>query len=571
MPKKTTKPVTEKPAAPATTNPAAAPVPEVLVRIPLEKLVPSPHNPRHIDSADPSIRELADSIRANGLLQPGVARPIPDQTGSYELLAGGRRFAAHVLLGAPDMLCIVRQLNDQAALEVTVLENLQRSDLTPFEEARGVQSLLDTGHPVAEIAAELGKSPQWVARRAQLTKLIPAARIQFEKAESTVGHMLAFSALPEEVQKDLVKSLPRWGLMPTRLSDFLRWLGEQQHLLKKAIFPLDIPTAGAPPCRLCLNRTGANPDLFGDDAAPASAADDRCLKSACWEQKRIAQVNRLLQAAQAKHKDLVMVKTEPSDEDGLSKVPQVGKETWYDRQIVKQGVPGAVPSFVVFGPDAGKVIWTKTTRNGSTRTNTGKPARPVGADGKPVPPKPHERQLGLHQKRCAWMVSAFLDGAMGNLSEPFEKMPHTKVLNILLAFGSTVRHDSSYKRETAWEDYYDFGAEKGPDAGTLEAAFTNHLMRIFEGRVSYTTLDTAEAAYLEAARICRLFGYPLFKNHYEACMKALPVPKSWGTIPDPWADAPGDQVADPFDPKHELPRKFKAVADSEGKGQKAKN
>lgn len=570
MRKKTEKPTQAAPdaAAPAhaaPNGPAETPAPregttrqqDRLARIPMVLLKPSPHNPRTIREDDPALQELAASIRANGLVQPAVVRESPLYAGSYEILAGERRFRAHKLIGAEDMLCIVKDLDDKAALEVTVLENLQRTDLTPLEEARGVQALLDTGHTAAEIGGELGKSAQWVARRARLTHLTPEARERFQADGSTVAQMLAFAALPPDVQARSLVDMDKWLFKPERKEAFLQELAARQQILAKA--PFDTKDGGlvpnTPDCAACFRRTGCNPDLFGTDTE--SAEEDRCLDGDCWNLKVNATMRNKLAAARAEHPELLLVRTEYAGHKDIDRLPAVGADT--DAPIVKAKAPGAKPAFVAYGAKAGSVVWVVPPKDGAPDK------RERGADGKPTPPKPHERRQQLHWKRCAWMVQEFSarteDGIMHQLSQAFARMDAGKQLNILLAFGSNVRHDSSYKRETAWEDYEDFGGDKGPDAGTLEAAFDNHLAPIFRGRVTYTGLDQAEAAFVEACRICRLMGVCLFATRHQACMKAVPVPKSWAGVADPWADGHDKNgepcVKDPYDPEYEQPRKFK--------------
>jgi ParB family transcriptional regulator, chromosome partitioning protein len=131
----------------------AIPTASVMVRLPLDDLTPSPHNPRRIDPDDPKLAELAESLRTLGQIEPIVVRLVvaggekngDDHTILYDhvILAGERRFRAAILAGLTHLECKVVECDDKTALEITVVENLQRADLHPLEEARGVRSLLD--------------------------------------------------------------------------------------------------------------------------------------------------------------------------------------------------------------------------------------------------------------------------------------------------------------------------------------------------------------------------------------------------------------------------------------------
>ena len=540
-------------AAPA---PAAPREPERLERIPLNCLVPSPNNPRKIDPADPALAELAESIRANGLLQPAVVRPISTVRNavglgaSYEILAGERRFEAHKLLTAPDMLCIVRVMDDDAALRVTVLENLQRADLTPLEEAVGVKALLAGGHTPEDIAVEIGKTPAWVARRARLTELIPEARKALIENESTIQQMLAVAALPAPEQKWAIGR--DWMLDPQRTQDLLYEIAERQMKLAAAPFPVDLSFKGGfPACTECQKRTGCNPLLFGDDQEPSK--DDRCLDPGCWEAKVKIWLEQALEEARRDHPGIILAKTECGDM-AHEKMLHVGTKDWDDGKICKKGAPDAKPAFVAYGPRLGQVVWVKVKKESAAAV---KAAANRGADGKPIPPKPHERQRTLHQKRCAWMVNLFVESVACNLGEFFEKMEPGKLLNVLMAFGCSQNTGSdTYRLGDAWKHYAAIGGDAGPCKGDLEQFYVKHVAPVFKQRVRFEGLHHAERAFVEAAQICRLLGYRLFTDHYTACMKSLPVPRSWGNIPDPWA--PAGEIKDPFDPVHEQHREFKA-------------
>ncbi|TIV07236.1 MAG: ParB/RepB/Spo0J family partition protein, partial [Mesorhizobium sp.] len=111
-------------------------------KVPIEFLSPNPKNPRrHFGDAD--LTDLAHSIREHGVVQPVVARPSPAQPGHYEIIAGERRWRAAQRAGLVEIPIIVRDVNDRTALELAIIENVQRTDLNPVEEAMGYQQLID--------------------------------------------------------------------------------------------------------------------------------------------------------------------------------------------------------------------------------------------------------------------------------------------------------------------------------------------------------------------------------------------------------------------------------------------
>ncbi|MSO96973.1 MAG: ParB/RepB/Spo0J family partition protein [Rhodospirillaceae bacterium] len=139
--------------------------------LPVDVLTPSPLQPRkHFD--EPSLNELAASIKEKGILQPLLVRPDPNTPGRYEIIAGERRWRAAQRAQVHDVPVLVRELSDSEVLEVALIENLQRQDLSPAEEARGYQRLIDDfAHTQEEISEIVGKSRTHVANLLRLLNL----------------------------------------------------------------------------------------------------------------------------------------------------------------------------------------------------------------------------------------------------------------------------------------------------------------------------------------------------------------------------------------------------------------
>lgn len=179
------------------TTAALAPTDLQFLAIPVASLHPSPLNPRKRMTG---IEELADSIRSVGILEPLVVRPVP--YGVYEVVAGGRRLEAARLAELDTVPCTVRPLTDEQALELAIIENNQRGDIHPLEEADAFQRLrdLDPGHTPGSIAAKIGRPVAYVVQRLKLLALVPEVREAFANDDITIGHAHLLAALTPEQQ-----------------------------------------------------------------------------------------------------------------------------------------------------------------------------------------------------------------------------------------------------------------------------------------------------------------------------------------------------------------------------------
>jgi len=179
--------------------------------LPIDSIVPNPRQPRqHFDEA--ALEELAQSIREVGLLQPLVVRPTAE--GTYELIAGERRWRACQRAGLKTVPVVVRPSGDQASLEMALVENLQRSDITPVESAKAFRRLIqEFGLTQEQVAERVGKSRTAVANTLRLLKLPPRALEALEKGEITEGHARALLALNSEPEMlALLERIVRTGL-----------------------------------------------------------------------------------------------------------------------------------------------------------------------------------------------------------------------------------------------------------------------------------------------------------------------------------------------------------------------
>ncbi len=201
-------------AAPKTTTtaaPEAAPgTPERVQRVPLERIHPCPFQPRKEFSAE-ALRELADSIKEQGIVQPLIVR---EQNGRLELIAGERRWRAAQLLKLAEVPVIVRQADDRAVLELALIENLQRENLNAIEEAQGYAQLIEQFHLTQDVVATtVGKSRAAVANALRLLKLAPPIQAHLREGRLSVGHAKAILGLATDpLQKSAADRILKDGL-----------------------------------------------------------------------------------------------------------------------------------------------------------------------------------------------------------------------------------------------------------------------------------------------------------------------------------------------------------------------
>ena len=176
-----------------------------LRHMPIELLKASPNNPRKT-FRDNDLDELAKSIGDKGLLQPIVVRPLAQ--GEYEIVAGERRWRAAQRAGVHDVPVLIRELSDGEALEIALIENIQRSDLNPLEEARAYGLLLEQfSYTQQQLADSIGKSRSHIANTLRLLNLPESVRAQIEQGSLTAGHARALVATgsPAELADKIIK------------------------------------------------------------------------------------------------------------------------------------------------------------------------------------------------------------------------------------------------------------------------------------------------------------------------------------------------------------------------------
>ena len=186
-----------------------------LKNLPVEHLQRGQYQPR-VDMRQDSLEELADSIKAQGVVQPIVARPISKKDGSqrYEIIAGERRWRAAQMAGLAEIPAVIRDVPDEAAIAMTLIENIQRENLNPLEEARALDRLIrefDLTH--AEAAKAVGRSRASVSNLLRLQDLSEKVKPLLEDRQIEMGHARALLALSNSVQQfDAARQVIKKGL-----------------------------------------------------------------------------------------------------------------------------------------------------------------------------------------------------------------------------------------------------------------------------------------------------------------------------------------------------------------------
>ena len=259
-------------------------------------------NPRRsFDEA--KLYELAESIKHNGLIQPITVRP---NSQGFEIVAGARRYRAAQLAELFSVPARIVEIDDAKALEWQLVENSQRVDVHPYEEAQGFQRLLDIpGYDVAALVEKSGKSASHVYARLSLLQLIPIVAEAFTQERITTRHANLIARLPQESQAEAFEQCWRkdWQdkephLLPAK--HLAAWIQTNLYLsLADAPFnredPTLNPTAGA--CVTCPRRSGFNTALFSD------VISDQCLDATCYHSKVEAFLDREIAA----HPSLVQI------------------------------------------------------------------------------------------------------------------------------------------------------------------------------------------------------------------------------------------------------------------------
>lgn len=338
---------------------------EVIENIPLEYIEPHPGNRTVGGFDEKKLQDLADSIKSVGVQQPTIVRIHPDNEKRksdepyFQLVAGERRWRASKLAGKDTLPCIIREISDDQLLTIQTVENLQREEIHPLDEASGFKELLK--HPekydVKEIAAMVGRSESYVRQRLSLNNLEESAKQKFIENKINLTMALKTARLPKEVQKKAMKQPDYNFEFYLNHQVFSRNfnLNDAPFHLNAELFP------GCPPCAMCMKRTGSEPMLFDDLAGDS----DYCLDAKCFNKKLDAnlelqkQTERPLLSSEWRPKDTSLYGHDDYeewdtdyDDPGYCKEMEEDGEEIPDKSEYEE-------CLIADGPERGKIILAK--------------------------------------------------------------------------------------------------------------------------------------------------------------------------------------------------------------------
>lgn len=264
--------------------------------IPVSDITPSSLNPRKTFDQD-ALCELADNIKENGLIQPITVRKLAKGDDfKYEIVCGERRFRATQIAGMTEIQCIIKDLDDKQAFAAMIIENLQRKDVDPMEEAAAFHKLYTEGTmQVKEIAKILGKSSSYVVSRIQLNNVLPEYLPLLRNGNIYLNQLIEIAKLTKEQQEVLFRdcfteaSIARWPIKYITIDILHQWIDEHvMQYLDTADFPLgDATFSCGKDCEGCPFNTKNKPESYGDTARP------RCMDMKCFRQKSLENVFRI--------------------------------------------------------------------------------------------------------------------------------------------------------------------------------------------------------------------------------------------------------------------------------------
>jgi len=516
--------------------------------LPLDLVIPSPDNPR-ILRHDAAFESLTASVKACGVLEPVLVRAHPAKPGCFDLRAGERRYRAAKAAGLAEIPCRVMDLDDAEAVNVTVVENLEREDLHPLEEARGIARLLELGWDEESIASRLGKSAKWVARRARLTRLIEpfkkaALDPDHELSEAPTGLLEDLARLPVGIQEQLWADCKRckpnlpWFMRDGR--SFNNHVNEHHlRVLDLAPFKLDdallYPEAGA--CERCQKRSGCQPLLFGEDEdVLRKRPGDRCLDADCFHEKcRRVLKEKIKQVQDERGKAPVLIDGGAHDygtpAERIQKAFGNSVQTWGKYEEARKDDPKAVAAVIVNGPGVGREKWVKPRpSSAAARRSSSK-----SADKADKPKKTEEQKQEERENRLRLMVVDAFREHLDKTADGKKPIDHTPIVGVLLAYldafgtdkNETIFWPGEKRKESPWY-HLDQTQAKQVSTGELIGRLQRELYRVWAERLTHYGANAgkdAKAYVAEMERMNELVDLDLAALRAEA-EKKLSTPKA---------------------------------------------
>lgn len=262
----------------------------------LKKIKVGKNNPRKTFD-DNSLKELSESIKSKGVLQPILVRPYGK---AFELVCGERRYKASVLAGIVSIPANIRNLTDDEAFEAQIVENLERKDVHPLEEVEAFRRMLDSKkYTIADIAAKMVKPEAFIAGRLKLVDLIEPIKVDFVKGYLGIGHATLIAKCDSEKQQGIYSDAKPWREGDESnygtYQDLKEGIRDDALDLTDAAFSLtecNLYKGGIGACSVCPKRSTANPVLFSEFQDEDICFDEKCFdeKTEVFTQKELARI-----------------------------------------------------------------------------------------------------------------------------------------------------------------------------------------------------------------------------------------------------------------------------------------
>jgi ParB/RepB/Spo0J family partition protein len=264
--------------------------------IPLKDIIPDQNQPRKFfNEAD--MEELTASIKQTGVIQPILVRPSGKK---YMLVSGERRYRASKEAGLKDIPAVIKELTDDQALEIQIVENLQRKDVHPLEEAEAYKTLA-MSKTMKEIAKQVGKTEAFVTKRMQLCNLIEEAKKAFYEGKCTIETAIKIASLDNAYQSEIMVSSAGWDGIDHYVKKIL---DKSSFILSSAKFPIDQPgyLEKVPSCLICPANSANKPMLF-DDGIPHMCTKPTCFMAKTDEFERsVYEIHTVVDTSYSKEK-----------------------------------------------------------------------------------------------------------------------------------------------------------------------------------------------------------------------------------------------------------------------------
>lgn len=472
-----------------------------IVELNLSDIIPTSDNPREITTSN--LSELVDSVKQFGVVSPVLVRPHPDKKGKYDLRAGARRLEAAKQAGLATIPANIKEMTDEQAFEVTFAENVGRSDLSPFEQAKSVEILLEKyDNDIEAVASKLCKSVREIKMLINVSSINPKIKNSTDETIKalTVSHLALVARMNQSVQEELLENayyMFREDGKLISVKKLEKQLSDKNNKLSTACF-------GVAGCKECMKRTDheIQKELW-DSGKKKNSFSAACMDSSCWEEKFFAHIKETAKQLEA---DGFKVKYDGYDYKAMQKL-KITDKLMHSSFFAKKVAGKTKDAYPVIDLKTGAVSWFKKPKEknredgeqleGGFSSNSAKPDKHAALDSK--------RTCHVIKEVCANLESGSL---------PIKADIET-IIRYAVLFGIVGSHDGEL--------------EYNPDkAKTLfKSAVISSVIKNVSWNGAITQLPEERKALLESV-IEDFFGVDMVGIIFSQAKEEIPEPKSWG-------------------------------------------